>query len=314
MGRTRYLKPDFFINEELGELTPMHRLFFQGLWCYADREGRLKDRPKKLKSVILPYDIADPEKLLNDLHETGFITRYSIDDDRFIQINTFKNHQKIHPQEQESSIPPPIKTTTSRPLPGDPGRSLPGYSTDKSKSKNKSKEEKNTVIDSPRVMVNDGLERLEATPEIVIRIFEAYCDSWGRKKYPLTATRKQWIDKALKQYGLEACLAAIEKFRADSFQERQKFNGIEYIFGKQERIDRWCGQQLFGNKAFNKAQAEHRESIERLELAKQMLKERQARNANGSGKDSGTSQRHDGNDERGETNSERTDNTRRDVG
>ena len=43
--RTRLLKPGFFMNEELARLPVRARLLFAGLWCLADREGRLEDRP-----------------------------------------------------------------------------------------------------------------------------------------------------------------------------------------------------------------------------------------------------------------------------
>jgi hypothetical protein len=67
MARSRNLKPGFFKNELLADLSPLTRLFFQGIWCEADRRGILEDRPKRLKADILPYDDADPEQMLADL-------------------------------------------------------------------------------------------------------------------------------------------------------------------------------------------------------------------------------------------------------
>ena len=40
MARIRYLKPDFFKDEDIKELSFEARLFYQGLWVQADREGR----------------------------------------------------------------------------------------------------------------------------------------------------------------------------------------------------------------------------------------------------------------------------------
>jgi hypothetical protein len=108
MARLRTLKPSFFTHEDLAELTPLHRIFFQGLWCYADREGRLEDRPKHLKTVVLPYDECSPDGLLSDLEAAGFIVRYTGDDGgRYIAIPKFGKHQKPHPREAPSEIPPP---------------------------------------------------------------------------------------------------------------------------------------------------------------------------------------------------------------
>ena len=50
MPRARNVKPGFFKNELLAECEPLARILFEGLWCEADREGRLEDRPRRLKA------------------------------------------------------------------------------------------------------------------------------------------------------------------------------------------------------------------------------------------------------------------------
>lgn len=107
MARSRNIKPGFFINDELAECEPLARLLFAGLWCIADREGRLEDRPKRIKAEILPYDDCDVDKFLNDLQEHGFIIRYEVDGNQYIQITNFKKHQNPHIKEAASIIPPP---------------------------------------------------------------------------------------------------------------------------------------------------------------------------------------------------------------
>ena len=59
MARSRNIKPGFFLNDDLAECEPLARLLFAGLWCIADREGRLEDRPKRIKIEVLPYDNCD---------------------------------------------------------------------------------------------------------------------------------------------------------------------------------------------------------------------------------------------------------------
>ena len=61
--RARNLKPGYFKNEGLADLPPLARILFAGLWGMADREGRLEDRPKRIKAEILPYDNCDTDKL-----------------------------------------------------------------------------------------------------------------------------------------------------------------------------------------------------------------------------------------------------------
>jgi len=107
MARARNIKPGFFTNDLLAEIEPLGRLLFQGLWCHADREGRLSDRPKKIKAEILPYDNADVDALLFSLVVNNFIIRYSVGGDRFIQVVNFTKHQNPHMKESASEIPAP---------------------------------------------------------------------------------------------------------------------------------------------------------------------------------------------------------------
>lgn len=110
MARARNIKPGFFTNDVLAEASPLARILFAGLWCFADREGRLQDRPKKIKAEILPYDQCDADELLKSLESLGFILRYEVEGTRFIQVLNFNKHQNPHVKEQESDIPAPCKS------------------------------------------------------------------------------------------------------------------------------------------------------------------------------------------------------------
>lgn len=107
MARTRHIKPGFFKNEELAECDPLARLLFAGLWTIADREGRLEDRPKRIKADLLPYDTADVDNLLTQLANSGFIQRYKAGSQSYIQISRFVEHQQPHYKEDASKIPAP---------------------------------------------------------------------------------------------------------------------------------------------------------------------------------------------------------------
>lgn len=114
MARARNLKPGFFKNEELGELDPIERLFFAGLWCLADCKGRLEYRPKRLKIEILPYDDdADIERIVINLDKSGFIRKYSVQGEHYIEVINFAKHQNPHKNERDkgSEIPDPPKVS-----------------------------------------------------------------------------------------------------------------------------------------------------------------------------------------------------------
>lgn len=107
MPRARNLKPGFFKNEDLAECSAWARLCFAGLWTLADREGRLEDRPKRIKGELFAFDSFDVEPLLCELEKRSFIVRYEIDGERFIQVSKFLTHQTPHYSEKPSVIKPP---------------------------------------------------------------------------------------------------------------------------------------------------------------------------------------------------------------
>lgn len=113
MARARNIKPSFFSNDDLADINPLGRLLFIGLWTIADREGRLEDRPRRIKAEVLPYDDCDVDGLLDDLQSHGFILRYEVDGTRFIQVVNFNKHQNPHVKETASTIPAPDRHHTS---------------------------------------------------------------------------------------------------------------------------------------------------------------------------------------------------------
>jgi hypothetical protein len=101
------VKPGLFTNEDLADIPPLGRLLFIGLWGIADREGRLEDRPKRIKAELLPYDAANVEALLTELDQRDFIRRYTVAGARYIQVTNFKRHQTPHIKEPASHLPAP---------------------------------------------------------------------------------------------------------------------------------------------------------------------------------------------------------------
>jgi hypothetical protein len=111
--RSRNIKPGYFKNEFLAECDPLARILFAGLWCMADREGRLEYRPKRMKAELLPYDNVKVERLLDQLVKHGFILVYEIESDKYVQILAFLAHQNPHCKEQASTIQAPCKNSSS---------------------------------------------------------------------------------------------------------------------------------------------------------------------------------------------------------
>lgn len=105
MARARNIKPGFFKNELLAELPALDRLLFMGLWCLADREGRVEDRSKRIKMELFPCDDYSVEDGLARLAGAGFLHRYTVGDVSVISIDNFLKHQSPHGTEKDSELP-----------------------------------------------------------------------------------------------------------------------------------------------------------------------------------------------------------------
>jgi hypothetical protein len=96
MARIRSLKPEFWTDSVIVTLSPLARLFFQGLWNHADEWGVLEDEPERLKFQILPADQVDARALLDELAAAGRIRRaVTADGVRVVVIPKFRKHQKV---------------------------------------------------------------------------------------------------------------------------------------------------------------------------------------------------------------------------
>jgi hypothetical protein len=128
MARIRSIKPETFTDADLGELPPLHRWLFVGMWGHADCEGKLLDKPRELRVKILPYDDgADVDAMLWDLAEAGFLVRYERDEVRYLIIPSLPKHQKFHRDEKPKGYPH-VSVSTVRSRCEHPGSTLPAPS------------------------------------------------------------------------------------------------------------------------------------------------------------------------------------------
>ena len=234
MARARNIKPGFFTNELLVELPFEHRLLFIGLWCLADKDGRLYDRPKKIKMEVFPADNVDVDEGLTLLHSYGFVNRYERDGEKCIQIVNWHKHQSPHHTEKQSLIKPPLingEITVNPPndLRGNPPDS--GF-TD------------SLIPDSPIPEVNPPIppqpekkQKAERKRSDVLSIdFERF---W--QAYPCHQARSKaieaWNKLAPDQPTVAAILSSIEKWRMSEkwMRENGKYIPMPTTFLNQKR-------------------------------------------------------------------------------
>jgi hypothetical protein len=108
MARIRTIKPDFFTSEDIVALSPYARLLYIGLWCEADREGRMAWRPNTFKLRYFPGDKVDINALCRELTTRGLVALYG---EGLAYIPTFLDHQHINPREAASTLPVPDESS-----------------------------------------------------------------------------------------------------------------------------------------------------------------------------------------------------------
>jgi hypothetical protein len=105
MARIRSIKPDFWTDEKVVELSAFARLLFIGLWNFADDEGRMQYSPKKIKMQIFPADSLDISELFGEIRGASLIDIYVVDNIEYLEIKNFAKHQKID-KRTASKLPP----------------------------------------------------------------------------------------------------------------------------------------------------------------------------------------------------------------
>jgi len=88
--RSRIIKPEFFQDEKINNLTYAEQILFIGLWTLADKRGLLEYIPDVIRGFIFPFQPKkDVKKMIKNLEKFGFIEIYAKDCKHFIYIKHF---------------------------------------------------------------------------------------------------------------------------------------------------------------------------------------------------------------------------------
>lgn len=136
MARIRTIKPEFWTDGDIMDLSPWARLLFIGSWNFALCDnGHVADDPRRLKMQVLPADDVDAAALVEEIIAAGRMIRVSVDNRTFLHIKRFTDHQKVEkrwsprcpvcrvcgPESPEN--PPQTSPNLSEPLPNSPNLS-----------------------------------------------------------------------------------------------------------------------------------------------------------------------------------------------
>lgn len=106
--RIRSIKPEFWESESLGRVSREARLLFIGLFSCCDDHGRARASSRLLASRLFPYDDDALKKLpswIAELEKEGCIRIYKSNDETYLDIPKWLNHQKID-KPSASKLPP----------------------------------------------------------------------------------------------------------------------------------------------------------------------------------------------------------------
>jgi len=228
MPRARNIKPSFFVDEELVELSFSTRLLFIGLWTLADREGRLPDKPKTIKMSVFPCDRVDVDKGLDELQTAGFLVRYVVDNKGYIEIRNFAKHQRPHPNEAASEFPekPPISTI---------GRSAREMS-----------EPIRSSLNSELCLLNSESMPWSGPPPDHERVFEYWKQTLNHPTAKFTKERQVKVKQRLKTYSLDDICRAIDGCKVSphnmGLNDRHTvYDDLELICRNDTNLERFIG-------------------------------------------------------------------------
>jgi hypothetical protein len=216
--RRRDIDPGFFSSDQVVACSMAARLLFIGLWTLADREGRLRDEPSRIRRQIFPDDRVDIEKLLVELASQGLVDRYVVDDATLMCIPAFGEHQSIHPHEARSKLAPP---------PRERDMSL-------------------HVIESRRLIkpsgpsVNSGPSDTPKPPRgAVLQVFDAWVTSTGHMACKLDDKRRRVIAARLADYPFDDVLDAVRGWERDPWEDRRKHNEISILLRDASHLEKF---------------------------------------------------------------------------
>ena len=109
MAKYRTIKPEFWDDEKIAKLPYPCRLFYIGLWNYADDYGVFINNQTLLKSKIFPYDenlrVSEVKSWIDALVDSRRLVPVSHNGESYYVIRKFRSHQVIDKRFERSILP-----------------------------------------------------------------------------------------------------------------------------------------------------------------------------------------------------------------
>lgn len=116
MARIRSIKPTFWADEAVAELSRDARLLALGLISFADDEGRFLASTAAISGFVFPHDDLPPAKVrkwLDEIEACGVIRLYSVSRREYGVFPNWTKHQRIsHPADSILPQPPFLRAVS----------------------------------------------------------------------------------------------------------------------------------------------------------------------------------------------------------
>lgn len=194
------MKPEFWTDEKVVELSAWGRLLAIGLLNFADDYGRMVKSEKRIKMQIFPADSVSVQALLTELEQAGFIYFYTVKSVEYLQIRNFTKHQRVNrpshspipaPEGGEPSVSPQEESMRE-------GKGMEGKGRERSKSR--------AVALPPDFGLNPDRETYArskgiADPKTQMESFRAHHEAHGKTMLDWNAAWRTWCLNAKKFAG-----------------------------------------------------------------------------------------------------------------
>ena len=193
------------------ELRAPVRIAFIGLWCAADKEGRFRWEPRRLKAQILPYDDCDFSRVLDALATRGFLVKYRVKDALLGAIPSWKRHQIINNKERSSQLPEPSDSEQV-----DAKATRAPRVIDACHKEGKGREEEGNIIAPGEPVAKERPRDL---------IFEALCEATGVEAKSLTKSGRGSLNVALRDIRAASPDVTPDEVKKRAGRYSRKFSG-----------------------------------------------------------------------------------------
>jgi len=252
MARIRTIKPEFWQDDDLAEVSEAAMLVAAGLLNHSDDEGFFKSNPKLIKSVVFP--LREPSVSIHDilieLSNIEYISLYiGIDGKKYGHVIGFTKHQKIN-RPTPSKIKDLIDFTESSLSPHEvltAGKERKGTGKGKEQGTGKGKELMPSKLDDIEKIIRllnnltgKKFENVESNRRLIkARIKEGH--DFDKIKAVVYMKCKEWInDPKFKKYLRPATL-----FNAEKFNQYVGELGVETPDEKNDReMQEWINEGL----------------------------------------------------------------------